>query len=84
MNSTELKRTRVLADLKSRRDALLEDIGAMELKIVFYASECSDGAESYRREMNAHIAKAKATVAELEPLIVQLESQPVQLELLAS
>ena len=84
MTPTELKRKKALADLKSKRNALLADIGANELKVLFYGAECSDGAAAYAAEMSVHINRARAILSELEPLIAQLEGQPVQLDLLAS
>lgn len=83
MTPVQLKRQKALADLKAKRDGLLADIAAMETKVLLFARKCSDGPNVYAAEMGVHIARAKALVAELEPLIAQLEGQPVQLDLLA-
>jgi len=83
MNSIERKRTSTLAELNAYASRLRRDIAAMQLKIEFYASECSDGVEAYANEMRPHIGKAEASLHEVERLIAEIEATPVQLQLLA-
>jgi TPP-dependent trihydroxycyclohexane-1,2-dione (THcHDO) dehydratase len=82
MDSTERRRTNALADLKSQAANLRREIASYQVKIEFYASECSDGADAYANEMRPHIGKAEAALREVEALIAELEAVPVQLSLL--
>lgn len=83
MDSTERRRTNALTDLKSQQGNLRREIAAYQIKIEFYATECSDGAEAYANEMRPHIGKAEAALRDVERLIAELEAQPVQLQLMA-
>lgn len=76
------RRTNTIADLKSMAERLRRDIAAMQVKTEFYGHECSDGPEAYENEMRPHIAKAGASLREVEALIAELQAVPVQLALL--
>ncbi|MFA6287146.1 MAG: hypothetical protein WC661_07130 [Opitutaceae bacterium] len=83
MSPEETRKANSLRDLKSQAAHLAREIGAMQLKVEFYAADCSDGPDSYRREMGVHIDRNCASLAEIEALIAELEAMPVQLSLSA-
>lgn len=83
MDADQIKKQSTLRNLTGRAAYLSREIGAAELKIEFYAAQCSDGADAYRREMSPHIERNRASLAEIMALIAELEAMPVQMDLLA-